>query len=77
MNTAKLFKNGESQAVRLPKEYRFKGKEVYITKHSNIVMLIPKSRDRWNIMKEALGEFTEDIFADGRRQPINQVREDL
>ncbi|AFM12107.1 type II toxin-antitoxin system antitoxin VapB [Turneriella parva] len=77
MNTAKLFKNGESQAVRLPKEYRFKGSEVYITKHSNVVMLIPKSKNTWDIMKEAVGEFSEDIFAEGRQQPEEQVRSGL
>jgi antitoxin VapB len=77
MNTAKIFKNGESQAVRLPKEYRFKGKEVYITKHSNIVMLIPKSMDSWDIMKNAVPEFSEDIFEEGRSQPQNQDRPGL
>lgn len=74
MNTAKLFKNGESQAVRLPKEYRFKGSEVFITKHSNIVMLIPKSKNAWDIMKDSLSEFSEDVFADGRQQPQEQER---
>ena len=74
MNTAKLFKNGESQAVRLPKEYRFKGKEVYITKHSNIVMLIPKSKDGWDLMKAAINEFSDDFFEEGRQQPKDQDR---
>lgn len=77
MNIAKLFKNGESQAVRLPKEYRFKGKEVYITKHSNIVMLIPKSKDAWDIMKNAVTEFSDDLFEGGRNQPENQDRPNL
>jgi len=77
MNTAKLFKNGESQAVRLPKEYRFNGSEVFITKHSNVVMLIPKSKNTWDIMKAAVDEFSEDIFAEGRGQPAEQVRPGL
>ncbi|HRP68904.1 MAG TPA: type II toxin-antitoxin system VapB family antitoxin [Turneriella sp.] len=77
MNTAKLFKNGESQAVRLPKEYRFKGKEVYITKHSNIVMLIPKSKDGWDLMKSAVSKFSNDIFEGGRQQPKDQDRASL
>ncbi len=77
MNTAKLFKNGESQAVRLPKEYRFKGSEVFITKHSNVVMLIPKSKNTWDIMKAAVDEFSEDVFAEGRDQPEEQVRPSL
>lgn len=41
MDTAKLFKNGQSQAVRLPKAYRFEGEQVYIKRVGNAVMLIP------------------------------------
>ncbi|TGK66607.1 AbrB/MazE/SpoVT family DNA-binding domain-containing protein, partial [Leptospira wolffii] len=41
MNRAKIFKNGDSQAVRLPKEYRFKGKEIYIRKEGINVILTP------------------------------------
>ncbi len=43
MTTAKIFENGRSQAVRLPKEYRFSEDEVLISKVGEIVMLIPKS----------------------------------
>jgi len=43
MKTAKLFQNGQSQAVRLPKEFRFEGDEVIITKVGNAVLLSPKS----------------------------------
>ncbi|MDR1158154.1 MAG: type II toxin-antitoxin system VapB family antitoxin [Oscillospiraceae bacterium] len=42
METAKLFVNGKSQAVRLPKEYRFSGDEVGIRKVGDIVLLFPK-----------------------------------
>lgn len=42
MTTAKIFENGRSQAVRLPKEYRFSEDEVLISKVGEIVMLIPK-----------------------------------
>ena len=42
MMTAKLFENGRSQAVRLPKEYRFNGDEVAINKVGDIVILMPK-----------------------------------
>ena len=41
MNRAKLFKNGDSQAIRLPKEFRFKGKEVYIRREGNNIILTP------------------------------------
>ena len=41
MKTAKLFQNGQSQAVRLPKEFRFEGEEVFIKKSGSAVVLIP------------------------------------
>lgn len=47
MKTAKLFQNGQSQAVRLPKEFRFDDSEVFIKKTGNVVQLIPRS-DSWN-----------------------------
>jgi len=45
--TAKLFKNGRSQAVRLPKEFRFKGTEVKIRKEGNKVVLEPLETSDW------------------------------
>ncbi|MGE5148718.1 MAG: antitoxin, partial [Rhodospirillaceae bacterium] len=42
MRTAKLFKNGRSQAVRLPKEFRFEGDEVYVKRVAGGVMLLAK-----------------------------------
>ena len=44
MDSAKLFYNGRSQAVRLPKEFRFEGEEVYIKKIGSAVVLMPKRR---------------------------------
>ena len=46
-DTAKLFKNGRSQAVRLPKEYRFEGDEVKIYKNGNRVILEPIEKEEW------------------------------
>ncbi len=43
MKTAKLFQNGQSQAVRLPREFRFEDDRVYVKKSGNVVMLIPAS----------------------------------
>jgi antitoxin VapB len=40
--TAKIFKNGRSQAIRLPADFRFSGREVFIEKKGNIVILRPK-----------------------------------
>ena len=76
METAKIFVNGQSQAVRLPKEYRFSGNEVYIQKIGNAVMLFPKER-AWEIFLNGLNSFTDDFFADGRNQGVQAPRETL
>lgn len=62
MREAKLFKNGRSQAVRLPKEYRLTGKSVYVHKLGNLVMLIPKTKS-WDSLVDACAKFTEDFMA--------------
>lgn len=67
MNTAKIFKNGNSQAVRLPREYRFESDEVTINKIGNMVILCPKE-SAWDMFVESLGNFTEDFMKD-RNQP--------
>jgi len=61
MKTAKLFTNGQSQAVRLPKEYRFPGDEVGITKVGEVVMLYPKGRED-KLFFSSIGGFTDDFF---------------
>ena len=75
--TAKLFQNGQSQAVRLPKEFRFENlKEVFIKKVNGMVVLIPKSDTSvWNTMFDNLDNFSDD-FMTSREQPT-QTREDL
>ncbi len=77
MTTAKLFQNGQSQAVRLPREFRFDdAKEVFIKKVNNIVVLIPKSdKSVWSRMYDSLDEFSDD-FMNERVQPA-QEREEL
>jgi len=76
METAKLFVNGQSQAVRLPNEYRFSGNEVYIQKVGNAVMLFPKER-AWETFLNGLNSFTDDFLADGRNQGVERPRETL
>jgi virulence-associated protein VagC len=44
---AKLFTNGRSQAVRLPREFRFEGKEVAIRKEGDVVILEPVAKRKW------------------------------
>lgn len=74
MGTAKLFKNGSSQAVRLPREYRIPGKEVKIFREGNRIVLEPIETS-WNLLFESLEEFPEDFMKDGRSQPDMQERE--
>ena len=75
--TAKIFQNGQSQAVRLPKEFRFENmKEVFIKKINGMVVLIPKSdKTVWDAMFESLDDFSDD-FMPSRTEP-KQEREDL
>jgi antitoxin VapB len=74
MDTAKLFQNGSSQAVRLPKEFRMPGNEVRIFKKGNNVILEP-IETTWDSLFESLNEFPEDFMKDGRNQPGMQKRE--
>ena len=76
METAKLFKNGSSQAVRLPKEFRIPGNEVKIFKKGNHVILEP-IETTWDKLLESLSEFPEDFMKDGRSEPGMQKRESL
>ncbi len=75
MKTAKLFQNGQSQAVRLPKEFRFEGDEVIIKRSGNAVVLIP-SNHSWDVLANSLNKFSDDFMGD-RNQPTEQNREDL
>lgn len=75
MDTAKLFYNGKSQAVRLPKAYRFGGTKVYIKRIGNAVVLIPEE-DSWRALLDSLALFTDDFMAE-RAQPAEQQREGL
>ena len=67
MKTAKLFKNGESQAVRLPKEFRFSGDEVFIKRVGSAIVLLPKAKS-WDTLIESLVKFPADFMSD-REQP--------
>lgn len=75
MKTAKLFQNGQSQAVRLPKEFRFEGDEVIIKRLGNMVVLIPANHS-WDVLFQSLNKFSDD-FMTTREQPDQQLREDL
>lgn len=72
MEMAKLFQNGQSQAVRLPKEFRFPGKEVFIKKIGNITILLP-TENSWETLTNSLSKFSND-FMNSRNQPIEQQK---
>lgn len=74
MQTAKLFQNGRSQAVRLPKDYQFDGEDVFIQKHGEAVLLIPHEK-AWAVFLEGLSGFSADFMVDGREQGPDQIRE--
>jgi antitoxin VapB len=65
MFTAKVFENGRSQAVRLPKECRFDTDEVMVNKIGDIVLLMP-STDEWSSFMRAIDMFSDDFMMDGR-----------
>jgi antitoxin VapB len=75
MVTAKLFQNGKSQAVRLPKEFRFEGNQVFIKRVGHAVLLIPFD-DAWQTFFDSLDLFSPDFMSE-RQQPAQQVRENL
>jgi len=74
---AKIFKNGQSQAVRLPKEFRFENQEeLFVKKVEDGIILLPKNdKSVWDNMFDRLDEFSDD-FMQNRVQP-KQNREDL
>jgi antitoxin VapB len=71
METAKLFINGRSQAVRLPKAFRFDGTEVYIKKTPEGVLLMSKDKSPWDIWEKNLMKYNEP-FMIRRNQPKKQ-----
>ena len=74
METAKLFQNGKSQAVRLPKEFRFGSNRVYIKRVGEAVVLLPYQTP-WKTLLDSLSLFSTD-FMNERKQPPAQRRED-
>lgn len=75
---AKVFVSGNSQAVRLPKEYHFAGSEVRIQRVGNAVILYP-TEDPWESFRNSLDQFSSDFLHDGRppqgepNRPMNDV----
>ena len=65
METAKIFENGRSQAVRLPKKFRFSGEEVLVQRLGQAVMLVPKE-ECWQTFLNGINSFSDDFLEDGR-----------
>jgi antitoxin VapB len=80
-DVAKVFMSGRSQAVRLPKAYRFDCKEVEVSREGDAVVLRPRKAEPWANLKAALEGFDETDFADWfperREQPAEQERPGL
>jgi antitoxin VapB len=76
MDTAKIFENGRSQAVRLPKEYRFEENEVFIKKIDDVVMLIPRDKV-WKTFRNSFSKFSNDLDLTRENDDLPQEREEI
>lgn len=68
IHTTRVFASGNSQAVRLPKEYQFRDQEVLIQRVGSAVILLP-STDPWKSFRESISEFSDDFMSTGKNQP--------
>jgi antitoxin VapB len=73
MKTAKVFRSGNSQAVRIPKDFQLEGDEVEIQKKGDSLVLRPKKKS-WSSLIASLGKFTDDFMDKSRQQPAIQKR---
>jgi len=76
MQTARLFANGRSQAVRLPKEFKFRGENVYIQKLGDAVIMVPFDKD-WEVFMHGLNGFSDDFMNEGRLREKERERDAL
>lgn len=74
MKVAKIFQNGQSQAVRLPKEFRLAGKQVFIKRIGEVVMLIPEDNS-WRSLTDSLNLFSDDFMTTRKQPRTEQKRE--
>ncbi len=73
MKTAKVFRSGNSQAVRIPKEFQLEGQEVEIRRRGDTLILRPVRRKRTALVASP-ALFTDDFMAGGGRQPALRRR---
>jgi antitoxin VapB len=73
MDRAKIFWSGRSQAVRLPKNFRFEGEEVRIRRHGSAVILEPMTED-WSWLDSLVGRLDKDFVEAVNEKPDQQTR---
>jgi antitoxin VapB len=73
MKTAKIFRSGNSQAVRIPKEFQLEGDEVEIQRRGSVLVLRPR-RKSWKALLQSLQKFSDDFMENGREQPPLEKR---
>jgi antitoxin VapB len=76
MDRAKIFWSGRSQAVRLPKDFRFQGEEVRIRRHGTAVILEPVAED-WTWLDTIVGQLDDDFVQAVQEKPERQERPGL
>ena len=76
MERAKIFQSGRSQAVRLPKQFRFSGSEVFVKRVGKAVVLLPTD-DAWDSLAESLDLFSDDYMVERQQPSAQQPREEL
>ncbi len=76
MGIAKVFWSGRSQAIRLPKEFRFDTEEVRVRRHGDSLILEPIARD-WAWLDAVVGSVDEDFAAAAEAEPSSQSRPSL
>ena len=76
MVCTKVFISGNSQAVRIPKEFHIDFSELFIKKIGSSIILTPKESN-WENLERSLSEFSDDFMMEGRTQPAMQEREVL
>mgnify|MGYP001076976137 CR=1 FL=1 len=76
MKTVKVFRSGNSQAIRIPKEYAISDSELLIHKVGSSIILTSKD-DLWSSFRNSINMFSDDLFSEGREQPEMQERESL
>lgn len=74
MQTVKVFRSGNSQAIRIPKEFYIDENELYIQKVGKSIILTSKD-ELWRTFENSLDKFSDDVFENGREQPDQQERD--